>query len=69
MAETGLQKCADEIDKAQRAVNEAEHAYRKGGSLAAFNKANDRLAQAHTDFYEDQAGLVPNGGNVRKWGD
>jgi hypothetical protein len=53
-----VQKCADEIFEAQSEVAQAMTAYSKGGSLAALNRANKRLADAHDDFYKTEGGLA-----------
>jgi hypothetical protein len=53
------QDAAEVIKRAQRAVENADKAYRKGGSLTALNKANDKLAAAHNALYEVEGGVVP----------
>jgi hypothetical protein len=53
------QDAAEDIKQAQLAVERADKAYRRGGSLSALNKANDALAQAHNALYEINGGRVP----------
>jgi hypothetical protein len=53
------QDCAEVIKRAKQAVENADKAYRKGGSLNALNKANDDLAAATNALYEVEGGVVP----------
>jgi len=53
-----LQKCADEINAARDAVEEAMRDYSRGGSLSNLNRQNKRLADAHDDFQKTDGGLV-----------
>ncbi|MES5485944.1 hypothetical protein QMZ05_24590 [Bradyrhizobium sp. INPA03-11B] len=55
---TDLDDAYSEIYVARARVDEATRAYNKGGSAAAVNKANDRLAAAHDRIYELNAGVV-----------
>jgi hypothetical protein len=50
------QEACEEIDKAQRAVERAQDAYSKGGSLDALNAAYRRLADSHADYREVEDG-------------
>jgi hypothetical protein len=52
------QDAAQKIKEAQIGVENADHAYRRGGSLNALNKANRALADAHDALYEADAGVV-----------
>jgi hypothetical protein len=52
-------ECEDEINRARKAVADAELNYRKGGTPDALNAANRRLADAHWRRYEVCGGLVP----------
>jgi hypothetical protein len=52
------QDAAQKIKEAQIAVENADHAYRKGGSLDTLNKANRTLADAHQYLYECDGGVV-----------
>jgi hypothetical protein len=53
------QDCAEKIKQAQIEVEAADRAYRKGGSLAALNAANAKLADCHNRLYEIDGGVVP----------
>jgi hypothetical protein len=53
------QDCAAEIIAAQKAIERADAAYRKGGSLDALNRANRKLADCHQRLYEINAGSIP----------
>jgi len=53
------QDAAQEIKLAQAAVEKADQAFRKGGSIDALNAANRRLADAHQDLYAANSGTLP----------
>jgi len=50
---------AEKIKQAEIAVEKADAAYRKGGSLDALNAANRRLADAHDDLSVVTGGTMP----------
>lgn len=54
-----LERYVAEIESAQQAVADAVKAYRKGGSLSAVNRANDRLADAHDAYRDCSGGRIP----------
>lgn len=54
-----LEQYAAEIVAAEQAVADATKAYRKGGSVSAVNRANDRLADAHAAFRDCSGGRIP----------
>jgi hypothetical protein len=58
MTNSRAQDCAEKIKQAQIAVENADTAYRKGGSLDALNKANRTLADANNYLYECDGGVV-----------
>jgi hypothetical protein len=51
------QDAAQQIKMAEIAVENADAAYRKGGSLDALNKANRTLADAHAALYTADSGM------------
>lgn len=53
-----LLQAASEIEAAETAVENARLAYSKGGSVAAVNKADRRLADAHCRYREVSGGNV-----------
>jgi hypothetical protein len=59
------QDAGQKIKEAMAAVENADVAYRNGGSLAALNKANRRLVDATHNLYEVDSGIVrdPSAGN------
>jgi hypothetical protein len=52
------QDCAEQIKRQEIAVEKADRAYRKGGSLDAVNTANAKLAALHNRLYEIDGGVV-----------
>jgi hypothetical protein len=48
-----------EIQAATEQVEKAMVDYRKGGSVQAVNRANDRLAKAHRAAYDISSGRIP----------
>jgi hypothetical protein len=52
------QDAAERIKQATIAVEAADAAYRKGGGLDALNKANAKLADAHSDLYVADGGTM-----------
>lgn len=59
MTNTSLAEDAGQkIKEATLAVERADAAYRKGGSLNDLNAANRRLADCHFRLYEIDAGVV-----------
>jgi hypothetical protein len=52
------QDAAQKIKEAQIGVENADAAYRKGGSLDALNAANRTLADVHNYLYECDGGVV-----------
>jgi hypothetical protein len=60
MAYTSLAKdAAQRIKEATIEVEATDAAYRRGGSLAALNKANRALAAANNDLYVAVGGTMP----------
>ena len=59
MTNSRAQDVAAEIVKAQREVEAADRAYRRGGSLNDLNRANAKLAACHNRLYEVDGGVVP----------
>ena len=59
MTNSRAQDVASEIVKAQREVERADRAYRKGGSLTDLNRANAKLASCHFRLYEVDGGVIP----------
>jgi hypothetical protein len=53
------QDCAATIVAAQKEVERADAAYRKGGSLDTLNRANRKLADCHQRLYEINSGSIP----------
>ena len=54
-----IQKAAEEIDDARRAVEKAQLAYRRGtATVSDVNRANTRLANAHNRSREVAGGRV-----------
>jgi hypothetical protein len=53
------QDCAEKIKQASIAVEKADAAYRKGGSLNDLNRANAKLADCHFRLYEIDGGVIP----------
>jgi hypothetical protein len=59
MANTSrAQDAAAAIKQAQIEVENADAAYRRGGSLDAVNRANAKLADCHNRLYEIDGGVV-----------
>jgi hypothetical protein len=54
---TDVDKAMAKIKEARSAVDSADAAYRKGGSLDALNRANARLAESHQYLYECDSGV------------
>jgi hypothetical protein len=59
MTNSRAQDVAAEIVKAQREVEAADRAYRRGGSLNDLNRANAKLAACHNRLYEVDGGVIP----------
>ncbi len=54
-----LNRVCVEIEKARDRVADAQDAYSRGGSLAAVNRANSELADAHARYREYSGDRVP----------
>jgi hypothetical protein len=59
MSNSRAEGVAAEIVKRSIAVEKADAAYRRGGSLENLNKANARLADTHFLLYEIDGGVIP----------
>jgi hypothetical protein len=59
-----LERCCAEIDKAREAVRKAEIAHSKGGSVDAVVKANRRLVDAQSDYYDCAGGIIRAGAHL-----
>jgi hypothetical protein len=53
------QDAAAAIKRVSIEVENADAAYRRGGSLETLNKANAKLAAAHDDLYVADGGTMP----------
>ncbi|MGJ5042730.1 hypothetical protein ACQR12_19825 [Bradyrhizobium sp. HKCCYLRH1062] len=54
-----LERSAAAIAAAEADVRRATEEYRRGGSPTKLNKANDRLADAWSDYRDCSGGIVP----------
>jgi hypothetical protein len=50
MYKSYLDRYCENIEAAREKVEQAQHAYSRGGSLAALNKAHRELADCHDEY-------------------